>query len=245
MKPWPVVGRARTPDGTELTLTCHDGEFALAAGGLSLMTSRMHASEDALGTLGCTRAATLTGPRVLVGGLGMGFTLRAALDTLPASAVVVVAEVVPEVVAWNRDLLKALAGHPLDDPRVQVEVGDVAHVIRSHRAGFDAVLLDVDNGPSALSTASNAGLYDRPGLIAARTALRPGGVLAVWLAARDRLFEQRLQAAGFIVRSEPVRGAARRRGPRHTVLVAEWPAADGRTRRLRQPVASRPRFSRS
>ena len=131
MKPWEVLGRARTPDGTELTLTRHPSEYVILANGQRLMSSRLHASEDALALLGCRRARTLSRPRVLVGGLGMGFTLRAALDCLPPSARILVAELVPAVVEWNHGPLGQLASRPLDDPRVHLEVGDVAATLRS------------------------------------------------------------------------------------------------------------------
>ena len=181
MKPWIVLGRARTPDGTELTLTCHASEYLITAGHQTLMSSRAHGSEDALGVLGCRRARTLARPRVLIGGLGMGFTLRAALDVLPAEALVVVAELVPAVVEWNRGPLGAAADYPLKDPRVLVEEGDVADRIGSSTAAFDAILLDVDNGPAAMATASNAGLYRSPraGPVACLTQARryPCGVV--------------------------------------------------------------------
>ena len=148
----------------------------------------------------------------------MGFTLRAALDILPPGATVVVAELMPAVVDWNRGELGALANHPLDDPRVRVEVGDVIAVLHANRAAFDAVLLDVDNGPAALTTASNARLYREDGIAIAKASLKPGGVLAVWSASQDHPFARRLRAAGFTVRQEPVRGRAKRTGRRHTVL---------------------------
>ena len=148
------------------------------------MSSRAHGSEDALGVLGCRRARALARPCVLIGGLGMGFTLRAALDVLPAEALVVVAELVPAVVEWNRGPLGVAAGYPLKDPRVCVQEGDVAVRIGSSTAAFDAILLDVDNGPAAMTTASNKALYDGEGLVRLRASLRPGGILAVW-SARD------------------------------------------------------------
>jgi spermidine synthase len=220
MKPWHVIGRTRTPDGTELTLTHHTSEYVIRANGQSLMSSRMHASEDALAVLGCRRARTLPRPRVLVGGLGMGFTLRAALDVLPPSARILVAELVSAVVDWNQGPLGALAKHPLADPRVRIAEGHVATTMRSSPCRFDAVLLDVDNGPVALSASSNAGLYDREGIAVARASLRPGGVLAVWSAKDDRGFERRLRAAGFSVQWERVSGRPNKGGARHSILVA-------------------------
>jgi spermidine synthase len=219
VKPWTILGRTRTADGTELTLTQHTSDYAILANGQSLMSSRMHASEEALALLGCGRARTLRRPRILVGGLGMGFTLRQALDWLPAAAEVVVAELVPEVVAWNRGPLGALAKHPLDDPRVRVEEGDVAATMRSSPGHFDAILLDVDNGPAALTASSNAALYNRQGVATARAALRPGGVLAVWSVRDDPRFERRLRTAGFSVQRRRVRSRPGA-GSKHTVLVA-------------------------
>jgi spermidine synthase len=220
MKPWETLGRARLPDGTELTLVRHPSEFAILADGRPLMSSRMHGSEEELARLGCDRARTMPSPCVLVGGLGMGFTLRAALDTLPPTARVLVAELVPAVVEWNRGPLGVLAGHPLDDPRVRIETGDVAATIRSSRGRFDVVLLDVDNGAVAMTAASNAALYSDQGIAAARAAVRPGGILALWSATDDRRFERRLRAAGFDVKRTRI-PARLNRGPRHTILIAQ------------------------
>lgn len=220
MKPWHVIGRTRSPDGSELTLTQHLAEFAILADGQTLMSSRLHGSEDALATLGCDRARTLPSPQILIGGLGMGFTLRAALDLLPGAAHVLVAELVPAVVVWNRGPLGALAGHPLNDPRVDVDQRDVALTLRSHPGRFDAVLLDVDNGPAALTAAANESLYSERGLAAARAALAPDGVLAFWAAGENRAFERRVHAAGLVVRPVPVRAGRNNRGARHTILIA-------------------------
>lgn len=189
------------------------------ANGRSLMSSRMHGSEQALATLALAHTPT-DAPCVLVGGLGMGFTLRATLDLLSADAAVVVAELLPAVVAWNRGPLGPLAGRPLDDARVAVDVEDVGQVLRSSPGRFDAVLLDVDNGPDAFTASTNAGLYDDRGIAAARDALRPGGVMAVWSAWEDRRFEQRLRYAGFTVRVERVRGRLKKGGPKHTIFIA-------------------------
>ena len=220
MKPWHVLARASTPDGTELTLTRHTNEFVILADGHSLMSSRMHGSEDALAVLGCQRARLLPRPRVLVGGLGMGFTLRAALDILPPGARVVLVELVPAVVEWNRGPLAALADRPLDDRRVALEERDVAEVLRSGSGRFDAVLLDVDNGPAALTLASNAGLYDARGIASAHRSLAAGGVLALWSAREDPRFERQLRAGGFSVRRERATGRPNNRGARHTILLA-------------------------
>jgi spermidine synthase len=189
------------------------------------MSSRMHGSEEAMATLACGRLHTVAAPRVLVGGLGMGFTLRATLDLLPRDASVVVAELVPAVVEWHRGPLGALAGHPLKDKRVAVEVGDVGATLRASRAQFDAVLLDVDNGPAAFTASHNQGLYDDRGLAAARAALRVGGMLAVWSAWDDRKFEQRLRYGGFSVTVERMRARLKKGGPRHTVFLGVKDAA--------------------
>ncbi|HMF59686.1 MAG TPA: MnmC family methyltransferase [Vicinamibacterales bacterium] len=189
------------------------------ANGKSLMSSRMHGSEQALASL-ALRRMQMPDPCVLVGGLGMGFTLRATLDLLPEGATVVVAELVPAVVEWNRGAVGTLAGHPLRDARVRVDIGDVADTLQSSPGGFDAVLLDVDNGPDAFTATTNARLYNDQGLAAARDALKPGGVLAVWSAWEDRRFEQRLRYAGFIVDIERVRGRLKKGGPKHTIFLA-------------------------
>ena len=219
MKPWELLGETRTPEGEQLTLTRHGTEYVILASGQTLMSSRMHGSEEALATFGCARARTLEAPCCLVGGLGMGFTLRAALDLLPPDASVIVAELVPTMVDWNRGALGPLARHPLRDKRVAVEVGDVADTLRANAGRFDAVLLDVDNGPSAFTASDNSGLYDNRGLAAARAALRPGGVFAVWSSREDRRFEQRLRYAGFDVTVERVRGRLKKGGPRHTIFL--------------------------
>ena len=219
MKPWESLGQTRTPDGEEITLARHSTEYVIRAGGQTLMSSRMHGSEEALATFGCARARTLETPRCLIGGLGMGFTLRTALDLLPPGATVVVAELIPALVDWNRGALGALARHPLRDRRVVLEVGDVGAVLQGAPRRFDAVLLDVDNGPSAFTTTYNAGLYDDKGLAAARDALTPGGIFAVWSAREDRRFEQRLRYAGFDVTVERVRGRLKKGGPRHVIFI--------------------------
>jgi spermidine synthase len=220
VKPWELLGRTRAPDGAELALQQRSGEYVILANGKSLMSSRMHGSEEALAAFAWARIRGREEPRVLVGGLGMGFTLRATLDLLPLDATVVVAELLPAVVEWNRGALGPLAGHPLKDPRVRVEAGDVGITIRSSADAFDAILLDVDNGPAAFATSGNAGLYDDAGLAAALAALRDRGVLAVWSAREDRKFEQRLRYAGFHVDVERVRGRLKKGGPRHTIFLA-------------------------
>lgn len=225
VKPWETLADTTTPDGTTLTLTRHPSEFVILADGRPLMSSRMHGSEEAMAEFACRQARTLERPCVLVGGLGMGFTLRATLDLLPATAVVVLAELVPSVVDWNRGPLGPLAGHPLKDGRVRIALGDVAMTLRSSPRRFDAILLDVDNGPSALTESGNARLYDNQGVAAARAALAPDGMLAVWSAWEDRKFEQRLRHAGFAVKVERVRGRLKKGGPHHAIFLAHRPAS--------------------
>jgi spermidine synthase len=219
LRPWELLGRTRTPDDEEMTLTRQGSEYVILASGKPLMSSRMHGSEEALAAFGCREARLRHAPCVLVGGLGMGFTLRATLDLLPPDATVIVAELVPAVVEWNRGPLGPLAAHPLADARVTVAIGDVAAVIAASTARFDAMLLDVDNGPAAFTATHNTRLYDDRGLAAARTALKTGGTLAVWSAWDDRRFEQRLRYAGFAVRVERVRGRLKKGGPRHTIFL--------------------------
>lgn len=225
MKPWELLDQTSTPDGVELSLTRRDREYVILAGGKSLMSSRMHGSEEALAMLACRHARSRAEPSVLIGGLGMGFTLRAALDLLPPDATVVVAELLPAVVEWNRGPLGPLAGHPLKDKRVRVEVDDVAATLGASRDRFDAVMLDVDNGPAPFTSAGNVGLYADRGLAAARAALKPGGVLAVWSAWDNRRFEQRLRYGRFEVEVERVRGRLKRGGPRHTIFLGHKPEA--------------------
>lgn len=219
MIPWELLGQTTTPDGDDMTLMRQSSEYVILAGGKPLMSSRMHGSEEALAAVACQRARTQSAPVVLVGGLGMGFTLRATLDVLPASATVVTAELVPGVVEWNRKILGPLANHPLKDRRVQVEVGDVAALLRASHRRFDAVLLDIDNGPDAFTTSSNAWLYGDAGLATIRAALATGGVMAVWSAREDRKFEQRLRYAGFAVEVQRVRARLKQGGPRHVIFL--------------------------
>jgi SAM-dependent methyltransferase len=308
MKPWTTIATARTPDGTEITLVHHDGDYVIRAGRETLMSSRAHGSEEAMATLACgllqegapssppadpdsgqskdgdierqtpdgkaaaaeTTAETVAdmrvsprpagvarrpgtvdcrpeavdrGPetgyrrrppvnrgssahrsvrplRVLVGGLGMGYTLRAALDALPTDATVVVAELLPEVVAWNEGPLGPFAGHPLRDPRVEVRVGDIRYLLHNARDAFDAILLDIDNGPAAFVSAHNASLYGNNGLSMLRAALRPGGVLALWSLTDDRRFVRRLRSFDFDVRVERIAPRAGQRGAKHLVFMA-------------------------
>ena len=222
MIPWEKLDRAATPDGGELTLHRRGHEFTIRVNGADLMGSRQHGSEEALAVEGCAGLGALPRVRVLVGGLGMGFTARAALNVLGPDARVDVAEISPAVVAWNRGPLSHLADHPLADNRVRVLEGDVAKIIAGTKGGYNAILLDVDNGPSAMTTAGNDSLYDWNGLSRALTALTPGGVYAVWSAADDPKFTARLRDMGFETRVEHVR-ARRGRGGHHTLWLARTP----------------------
>ncbi len=219
MKHLKVLGETLAPDGTVLKLAHRDNEYVILANGKSLMSSGMYGSEEALATLACGRARTLERPCVLIGGLGMGFTLRATLDFLPADAMVVVAELVPDVVEWNRGPLGPLAGYPLKDKRVRIIVEDVAVTLRSSPEKFDAVLLDVDNGPAALTASNNGWLYEDRGIATALDALKKDGVLAVWSAREDRKFEKRLRYGGFAVQVERVRGRLKKGGPHHMIFL--------------------------
>jgi spermidine synthase len=219
MKPWQLLGETRAPDGTDMRLTLRDTEYVILAGGRSLMSSRMHGSEEALAGFVCKRLEKAEAPCVLIGGLGMGFTLRATLDLLPPGAKVVVAELIPAVAEWNRGPLGPLADHPLEDPRVEMVIGDVGAIVRASRARFDAVILDVDNGPDAFTSAANVALYNDSGLAAMRVALKIGGMLAVWSAWEDRRFVQRMRYAGFTVEVQRVRARLKKGGPRHTIFL--------------------------
>src|SRR5580658_7480461 len=202
-----------------MTLLRRGSEYISLADGKALMSSRMHGSEEALATFGCDRARHLEDPCVLVGGLGMGFSLRATLDLLPPQATVVVSELLPAIVEWNQVFLGALANHPLRDRRVKLELRDVAETLGESPDRFDAVLLDVDNGPSAFAQKNNGALYGDAGLKKTRRALRPEGVYAVWSARADVKFQHRLRYNGFRVETHDVRARLKRGGPRHTIFV--------------------------
>ena len=194
------------------------------SGGIELMNSRMSNSEKVLASAACERLAGRARVRMLVGGLGMGFTLRAALAELPAQAQVDVAELVPAVVAWGRGPMAHIFGDSLTDARVAIHEVDVAALIGAAEASYDAILLDVDNGPEGLSRAGNDRLYNDSGLAAARRALRPGGILAVWSSARDERFTKRLRKAGYDVEEVGVRATGGKRGARHVIWMATAPA---------------------
>jgi spermidine synthase len=222
MIPRTLLGTAVIPGTSkELRLYRSGDAFSIKILGRGdLMTSRAHGSEKALADLACEKIRGAKKARVLIGGLGMGFTLAAALRTLGPRAEIVVAELVPEVVAWNRDLIGAPAGHPLADARCNVYIGDVADLIRREAGGFDAILMDVDNGPEALVRPANDWLYSPTGLRATRAALRPRGVLAVWSAGPDRIFSKLLRHAGFAVSEHVVPAHRASKGPRHHIWLA-------------------------
>jgi spermidine synthase len=220
MIPWELLGCAQVPGGgEELRLYKRGGEFSIRVNSRELMNSRAHGSEDALAELACAKIADRHRPRVLIGGLGMGYTTAAALRRLGNGARIVVAELVPSVVEWNRGPLADLAGHPLQDARVTVREADVAQILKDERRAYDAILLDVDNGPEGLILKGNDWLYSPNGLNAAYEALARAGVLAIWSAGPDHAFTKRLRRAGFEVNEVRVR-ARSGGGGRHTIWLA-------------------------
>lgn len=218
MTPRILIDTARIPGGDEMSLYSRGGDFMIVVDRNELMSTRMNGSEIALATLALERIAGVKAPRVLIGGYGMGFTLRAVLGAVGPEAVVTVAELVPEIIAWARGPMAAVAAGCLDDPRVRLVEGDVADVIRD--GVYDAILLDVDNGPDGLVRAENDRLYAPRGLKAARAALAPGGVLAVWSAGPDAKFVRRLNDAGFAVEEVAVKARSNGKGPRHVIWFA-------------------------
>lgn len=225
MIPRQHLATAHAPDGEELRLYSHGRDFMIELKRENLMSTRMRGSEEMLATETILRLSgrNYPAPRLLIGGYGLGFTLRAALGALSGDARVTVAEIVPEIVEWARGPMAALTGDCLDDSRVTVRHGDVADAIVEEGAGWDAILLDVDNGPDGLVRAANSRLYSPAGLAAARRALRPGGVLAVWSAASDAGFTRRLKSAGFAVEQATVSARPNGKGPRHTIWFARRP----------------------
>lgn len=221
MIPWTLLGSAVIPgDGGEMRLYQRDSEYSIRVGSYELMNSRVHASEDALASLVCSRIRDRQPVRLLIGGLGMGFTLAAVLLEIDSQSAVVISELVPEVVAWHRGPLRAVSGTTLDDPRVTIREEDVGKIIRTSHAVFDAIVLDVDNGPRALTSKQNDWLYGPTGLRAANVALRPGGILAIWSAGPDPAFTRRLQGAGFTAEEVPVRGRGAKGGARYLIWIA-------------------------
>ncbi|HEX6160402.1 MAG TPA: spermidine synthase [Thermoanaerobaculia bacterium] len=222
MLPWILLDTAPIPGDTgELRLYQRGSEYSIRLGHYELMNSRVHASEDALAHLACARLAGRARPRILIGGLGIGFTLAAVLQSTGPDAEVVISELVPAVVAWNRGPLADIAGRPLEDPRVVVRETDVALLIRGAKAAYDAILLDVDNGPAALTAKGNDRIYSTTGLRAAYNALRPGGILGVWVSGPAPSFTPRLRQAGFTVDEVPVRGQTASKGPRYRIWLAQ------------------------
>ena len=220
MIPRELIGTALVPGGGELRLFRRGGDHMILAGRNELMSSRMSGSEEALAVMTCERLGKGPALHLLIGGYGMGFTLRAALARLAPEARVAVAELVPEIIDWARGPMAALTAGCLDDPRVQLITGDVAAAIGAARRRYDAILLDVDNGPDGLTRAANDQLYSMTGLAAAKAALKPGGMLAIWSAAPDAAFSRRLKTSGFKVEEVSVRARSNGKGPRHVIWFA-------------------------
>ena len=221
MIPWTLIDTAKVPGGgDELRLKRRGSEFSIMLGTNELMNSRLSGSEEALARLSWEKIRDRPKSKMLIGGLGMGFTLRAALAELPQEASVVVAELVPAVIRWAKGEMAEVFQGCLDDPRVAIVEADVGELIRAKKAAYDAILLDVDNGPEALTREENDRIYDAGGLGAAKAALKPGGVLSVWSSAPDSQFTRRLQAAGFKVEEMPTRASTKGRGAKHMIWIA-------------------------
>jgi len=226
MKPYERLGEARTPRGTVLALYRHDGAYLIRADGVELMSTRRHLSEDQLADVACAPLRDVPRARVLIGGLGLGFTLRAALRQLRDDAEVVVAELVAEVIAWNADPAYGISADAMRDPRTRVVHDDVVHVLRDNAGGFDAIMLDTDNGPDGMLMAENAALYAAQGIERTMAALRPGGTIAYWSVGDDPRFLHALRRAGLAVETLRVR-AHDTAGPMHTLYVATRRAPRG------------------
>lgn len=220
MKARELIGTAQVPGGEPLRLFRRGDDFMIVLDRNELMSSRMSGSEEALALMTIERLGNPPAPHLLIGGYGMGFTLRAALGVLSAKARLTVAELVPEIIAWARGPMAELAAGCLDDPRVTIVESDVADVIQAGPRSYDAILLDVDNGPDGLVRDANEWLYSARGLAAARAALKPGGILAVWSAGSDAAFTRRLRNAGFAVEEVAVRARSNGKGPRHVIWFA-------------------------
>ncbi len=221
MIPWKLLSRSKTPDNKrELILYQRDTEYSIRVNGQELMNSRMFGSEMMLAELSCPEIAERKNANVLIGGLGMGYTLSAALRLLHPDADVLLAELVPSVVEWNKNVLGSLAGDPLKDSRVTVVIEDVINIINNNTSAFDAILLDVDNGPDSLTQEGNDELYSMSGVAMIHRALRPGGVVAVWSSSPDTGFVQRLNRSPFHVLEKKVRGRTHKKGPVHTIWIA-------------------------
>ncbi|WDR01228.1 hypothetical protein PSQ19_10180 [Devosia algicola] len=221
MNPWRQLDATQMPgNGGELRLMQRASEFSIMLGTTELMNSRLSGSEEALATLPCERLKQRRHPHILIGGLGMGFTLRAAQAALPPDAGIIVAELVPAVIDWARGPMQPVFADCLDDPRTELWQGDVGRLIGKSAAMFDAILLDVDNGPEGLTRRANDDIYATAGLRAAHKALRPGGILSLWSSAPDHTFTKRLGNAGFKVEEIKTR-ANGKRGARHVIWLAE------------------------
>ncbi|HUU80151.1 MAG TPA: hypothetical protein VMW90_01780 [Acidobacteriota bacterium] len=224
MIPWEEIDRAEVPGHEgEVILLKRGTEFSIRTAGTVLMNSRLHGSEDALAELTCSRIKRKSGMRILIGGLGMGYTLAAALEQSEPDTLITVSELIPAVVRWNREHLRHLAGMPLDDPRVSVEEEDVAETISKRKSAWDAILLDVDNGPDGLTRKANDRLYSRSGLKTFFCALCPGGILAVWSSGADEAFTRRLKQCGFQTETIAVPARKSGKGGRHTIWLAGKP----------------------
>ena len=221
MKPRLLIETAVVPGGHQLRLFRRGDDFMIVLDNNELMNSRMSGSEEALAVMTVQRLRNRLAPRLLIGGYGMGFTLRAALSALPANASVRVIELVPEIMDWARGPMAEVTAGCLEDPRVHIENGDVAELIAAARGSWDAILLDVDNGPDGLTRPANDQLYSNRGLAFARAALTSGGYLAVWSAAPDSSFTRKLRDAGFEVEEITVRARSNGKGPRHTIWLAQ------------------------
>ena len=222
-----LLGTAQVPGGEELRLFSHGRDFMIVMGHNELMSTRLRGSEEALATMTLDRLKGRSDPHLLIGGYGMGFTLRAALARMGAKGHCTVAEMMPEIIDWARGPMAEVAAGCLDDPRVTLRMGDVAEAMLLAPDPFDAILLDVDNGPDGLVRAENNRIYSKGGLRHAMRALRPGGVLAIWSAARDPKFTRRLEDSGFEVEEVEVRArvdaSGKGKGPRHIIWFATAP----------------------
>ena len=222
MIPWTEVDRAKVPGQTsDIILSRRGSEFSIRTAGTELMNSRIHGSEDELAKLTCQRIQKKSNVRILIGGLGMGYTLSAALEQSKMDTRITVSELVPAVIRWNREYLGHLAGMPLDDPRVTVEQDDVANIISQNVSSWDAILLDVDNGPEGLTRQANDCLYSRSGLKKSFLALRPRGILSVWSCGADDAFTRRLNRCGFVTKTLNVSARRPGKGGRHVIWIAE------------------------
>lgn len=238
MQPWVTLASVLAPGGTTMTLVQRGDTFVIRVDKQELMTSRTHGSEEALAELTCEGLGPKA--RVLIGGLGMGYTLRAALDRLPKRARVDVSELVPEVVDWNRGVLGRLAKRPMEDRRTHIIIQDVTRVIAQAPGLYDAILLDTDNGPIALSAPGNANLYGEPALLRAKAALTPTGVFAVWSAGDSSVFHKRLERVGFDVQVKHIPARGDRGGNLHVIWLARHPGQRKRERSRDVEVGGEP-----